>query len=52
MAGAKGVKSHSDLCDTLASSNALSKKIEPRSLAPLPAFSRFADAAMHAMRGL
>jgi hypothetical protein len=52
LAGAKGAKSHAALCDTLASSSALSKKIKPRSLAPLPAFSRFADAAMHAMRGL
>lgn len=52
LAGAKGASSHADLCDTLASSSSLSKKIEPRSLAPLPAFSRFADASMHAMRGL
>lgn len=52
LAGAKGASSHVDLCDTLANSSALSKKIEPRSLAPLPAFTRFADASMHAMRGL
>jgi len=52
LAGAKGASSHADLCDTLASSIALSKKIELRSLAPLPAFTRFADASMHAMRGL
>jgi hypothetical protein len=52
LANAKGARSHADLCDALASSSALSKKLEPASLAPLPAFSRFADAAMHAMRGL
>ena len=52
LAGAKEAPSHASLCDTLASSSALSKKIEPRSLAPLPAFTRFADASMHAMRGL
>lgn len=52
MAGEKGALSHADLCDTLVNSSALSKKIEPRSLAPLPAFTRFADASMHAMRGL
>jgi len=52
LAAARGATSHAALCDTLASSIALSKKIEPKSLAPLPAFSRFADAAMHAMRGL
>lgn len=52
LAGAKGASSHADLCDALATSSALSKKIEPRSLAPLPLFTRFADASMHAMRGL
>ncbi|MCC6648822.1 MAG: hypothetical protein IT374_25060 [Polyangiaceae bacterium] len=52
LAGAKEASSHAALCDTLAASRALSKKIEPRSLAPLPAFTRFADASMHAMRGL
>ena len=52
LAGAKGAPSHADLCDILASSDALSKKIEPESLAPLPAFTRFADASMDAMRGL
>jgi hypothetical protein len=52
LASAKGVSSHADLCDELANSSVLSKKVEPASLAPLPAFSRFADAAMHAMRGL
>lgn len=52
LAAAKSASSHAALCDTLASSTALSKKIEPRSLAPLPAFTRFADASMHAMRGL
>jgi hypothetical protein len=52
LASAKGARSHADLCDTLANSSALSEKIEPRLLASLPAFSRFADASMHAMRGL
>jgi hypothetical protein len=52
LASAKGARTHSDLCDALANSNALSKKIEPASIASLPAFSRLADAAMHAMRGL
>lgn len=52
LANAKGARSHADLCDALARSKALAKMLEPRSLAPLPAFSRFADAAMHAMRGL
>lgn len=52
LANAKGAKSHADLCDALASSSELSKKLEPASLAPLPSFSRLADAAMHAMRGL
>lgn len=52
LADAKYASSHADLCDALASSSTLSKKIEPRSLAPLPAFTRFADASMHAMRRL
>lgn len=52
LANAKGTRSHADLCDVLANSSALSKKLGPASLAPLPSFSRFADAAMHAMRGL
>lgn len=52
LAGVKGAASHADLCDALANSYALSKKIEPRSLASLPAFTRFADASMHAMRRL
>lgn len=52
LARAKGASSHADLCDTLASSSALSTMIEPRSLGPLPAFTRFADASMHAMRRL
>lgn len=52
LAAAKGAWSHADLCETLANSIVLSSKIEPRSLAPLPAFTRFADASMHAMRGL
>jgi hypothetical protein len=45
-------KTHADLCDALASSAVLSTKVEPASLGPLPAFTRFADAAMQAMRAL
>jgi hypothetical protein len=52
LASAKGARSHADLCDALAASGTLSKKVEPASLAPLPAFSRLADSAMHAMRAL
>jgi hypothetical protein len=52
LANAKAARSHCDLCDALANSSMLSKKLEPASVALLPAFSRFADAAMHAMRGL
>jgi hypothetical protein len=52
LASAKAARSHTDLCDALASSSMLSKKLEPASVASLPAFSRIADAAMHAMRGL
>ncbi|MCY1016079.1 hypothetical protein [Pyxidicoccus sp. MSG2] len=52
LASAKSAKSHGDLCDTLANSSVLSKKLEPASLAPLPSFSRFADTSMRAMRGL
>lgn len=52
LAGAKGAQSHADLCDALAGSSLLAKMLAPASLAPLPSFSRFADAAMHAMRGL
>lgn len=52
VASAKGAHFHADLCDALANSSVLSQKLEPASLAPLPAFSRFADSAMHAMRGV
>jgi len=52
LAKAKEAKSHLDLCEALASSSELSKKLAPASLAALPTFSRFADASMHAMRGL
>jgi hypothetical protein len=52
LASAKQARTHADLCDVLANSNALKKKIEPALLALLPAFTRFADAAMDAMRGL
>lgn len=51
LARASAAQTHADLCDALASSTALSAKIEPASLALLPSFTRFADAAMHAMRG-
>lgn len=52
LATANRARSHAELCDALANSSTLSKQIEPASLAPLPSFTRFADAAMHAMRGL
>lgn len=52
LGSAKGAFSHAGLCDILANSSTLSRRIEPKLLAPLPAFSRFADASMHAMRGL
>jgi hypothetical protein len=52
LAKAKGTSSHADLCDALANSSLLLKTLGPGSLAPLPAFSRFADAAMDAMRVL
>jgi hypothetical protein len=52
LARAKGARSHPALCDLLANSSVLSKKTESVSLALLPAFSRLADTAMHAMRGL
>lgn len=52
LAGAKTARTHAELCDALAASTALAAKLEPASLAALPAFTRFADAAMHAMRGV
>ncbi len=52
LANAKAARSHTDLCDALSNSSALSKRVDSASVASLPAFSRFADAAMHAMRGL
>ena len=52
LARANDLSSHAALCEALANSSMLAKKIEPGSLAPLPAFTRFADASMHAMRGL
>jgi hypothetical protein len=51
LASAKGARSHHELCDALASSNAIAKR-SLASLAPLPAFTRLADAAMDAMRAL
>ena len=45
--------SHAGLVDALASSDTLAKMLStPGALAPLPAFTRFADAAMYAMRSL
>lgn len=52
LASAKEARSHAELCDALAQSSALSKTLPVGSLASLPAFTRLADAAMHAMRGL
>jgi len=52
LAGATGARSHSELCDALAESTRLANKLEPASIAALPAFSRLADAAMDAMRCL
>lgn len=52
LASAKGAKSHADLCEALAKSRELSRALKPAALASLPAFSRFADAAMDAMREL
>lgn len=52
LAGAKTAKMHAELCEALANSSMLAKKIAPVSLASLPAFTRFADAAMLAMRAL
>jgi len=52
LAQAKSASSHGDLCDALANSSLLLTTLGPGSLVPLPAFSRFADAAMDAMRAL
>lgn len=52
LASAKGAKSHADLCEALAKSSELSRALKTAALASLPAFSRFADAAMDAMREL
>jgi hypothetical protein len=52
LARATSALTHADLCDALAGSSALSQKVAPASLAPLAAFSRFADAALDAMRFL
>lgn len=52
LARAKSVSSHGDLCAVLATSRELSKTVGDASLALLPEFSHFADATMHAMRGL
>ncbi len=52
LAGVVNARSHAELCDALAHSDALSKALPSDSLASLPAFTRLADAAMHAIRGL
>jgi hypothetical protein len=52
LASAKSARSHADLCEALANSSSLARVLDSTSLAPLPAFSRFADAAMDAMRKL
>ena len=52
LAGAGTAGTHAELCDALARSTALASKLEPASLALLPAFTRLADAAMDAMRVL
>lgn len=45
LAKATGARSHTELCDALAAAGHCGGR-----LAPLPAFTRFADAAMHATR--
>lgn len=52
LASAKEARSHLELCRKLAGSDALSRKLGSGALAPLPAFSHFADTAMHTMRTL
>lgn len=52
LASARDARSHPELCDALAESATLARKIEPALLASLPVFTRLADTAMHAMRGL
>ena len=52
LASAKSANSHAALCDDLANSRALARVIDPALLALLPVFSRFAYAAMDAMRRL
>lgn len=52
LASANACRSHSELCDALANSTKLELKLKPASLVPFPAFTRLADAAMHAMRVL
>jgi hypothetical protein len=54
LANARSAKSHADLCDALARSGRIAETLKSKnaSLEALPAFSRLADAAMAAMRGL
>ncbi|WP_440532382.1 hypothetical protein [Variovorax sp. YR566] len=52
LAQVKGARSHADLCEGLITSSLLAKHLDPGALAPLPAFTRFADTAMHAVRVL
>ena len=51
LASAKSARSHAELCDSLAESNKFDSETGAK-LAPLPAFTRLADAAMDAMRTL
>jgi hypothetical protein len=51
LANATGIRSHAELCDKLAASKMFGQEIQS-SLAPLPAFTRLADAAMDSMRAL
>lgn len=50
LAKAMSARSHHDLCNVLANSKDLSKKVEPALLVLLPVFSQLADTAMDAMR--
>lgn len=52
LADVKSATSHLDLCNQLANNVELKKIVGLELLELLPAFSRLADAAMHAMRGL
>ena len=51
LASAKSAQSHAELCDLLANTNKFDEETRAK-LAPLPTFTRLADAAMDAMRTL